>query len=116
MLIQLILVSVLLVALVTVLHQRSLGKIFRAVSGALILVACYVITFPSVTNRIAALAGVGRGADLIIYLCMAVGAYLLMLLYIRLKKNELNLARLVQHLALETHRLEKLETGDNHSE
>src|SRR5690242_4879793 len=101
MLIQLALISVFLLLLVRVLHQRTIGKTFRGAAGGLILLACCVVTFPNITNRVAAIAGVGRGADLIIYLCMATGAYLLTALYIRLKKNELNTAKLVQRLALE---------------
>jgi hypothetical protein len=109
MLIQLALLSIFLVLFLRILQQRSLGRIFRIVCAALILVACYIVAFPTVTNRVAAVAGVGRGADLIIYLCMAVGAYLMTTFYIRLKKNELSAARLVQCLAIETHRLEELE-------
>ena|SRR6185437_4140025 len=109
MLIQLALISVFLLLLVRVFRQRTMGKIVRGVFGGLILLACYVVTFPNVTNRVAAIAGVGRGADLIIYLCIATGAYLLTTLYIRLRKNELNTAKLVQRLALEAHRIEQLE-------
>jgi len=110
MLIQLALISLFLLLLVRVLRQRTMGKIFRGASAVLILLACYVVAFPNVTNRVAAIAGVGRGADLIIYLCMAASAYLLTTLYIRLRKNELNTAKLVQRLALEEHRIEQLES------
>jgi small membrane protein len=109
MFIQLALISIFLALFLKILRQRSLGKIFRIVCAALVLVACCIVAFPSVANRVAAVAGVGRGADLIMYLCMAVGAYLMIVLYIRLKRNELSAARLVQRLAIETHRLEELE-------
>ena len=97
-----------LLLLARVLRQQMVAKIFKGVSAGLILVACYVITFPNITNKVAAIAGVGRGADLIIYLCIATGAYLLTTLYLRVRKNELNTAKLVQRLALEAHRIEEL--------
>lgn len=109
MLIQFALIPVFLLLLARVLRQRTIGKIFRGVSAGLTLLACYVVAFPNVTNGVAAIAGVGRGADLIIYLCIATGAYLLTTLYIRLRKNELNMAKLVQRLALDARRIEELE-------
>jgi len=109
MLIQVALISVFLLLLVRIFRQRTMGKIFRGASAGLILLACYVVAFPNVTNGVAAIAGVGRGADLIIYLCMATGAYLLTTLYIRLRKNELNTAKLVQRHALDARRIEELE-------
>lgn len=109
MLIQLALISVFLLLLVRVFRQRTTGTVFRAASAIFILLACYVVAFPNLTNKVAAIAGVGRGADLIIYLCIATGAYLLTTLYIRLRRNELNTAKLVQRVALEEHRIEQLE-------
>ena len=106
MLIQIVLIVVFLVLLFAILQQRALGRIFKMISILLLLVATYVVIFPHVTNRVAAFAGVGRGADLIIYLCMAVGACLLTVLYIRLKSAELRIARLVQRLAIEKRRIE----------
>ena len=109
MLIQAVLISVFLLLLVRVFRQRTMGKIFRGASAGVILLACYIVAFPNVTNGVAAIAGVGRGADLMIYLCVSTGAYLLTTLYIRLRKNELNTAKLVQRLALEARRIEQLE-------
>ncbi len=109
MLIQVVLISVFLLLLVMIFRQRTMGKIFRGVSAGLIFLACYVVAFPNVTNGVAAIAGVGRGVDLTIYLCLSTGAYLLTVLYIRLRRNELNTAKLVQRLALEAHRIEQLE-------
>lgn len=113
MLIQIILIAVFLMLLIGILQQRALGRIFKAISIPLLLIATYVVIFPNVTNRVAALAGVGRGADLIIYLCLAVGACLLTVLYIHLKGNELRIARLVQRLAIEKRRVEELTTQVN---
>jgi hypothetical protein len=109
MFIQLILVSVFLLLLIRISRQRSTGKIFKGVASLVIAVACSVVIFPAVTNRIAAIVGVGRGADLIIYLCLAVGAYLMTIVYLQVRRNELQIAKLVQRLAIDSNRLENLE-------
>jgi hypothetical protein len=108
MLIQFVLLLVFLFLLLRVFQQRSLGLVFRIVAIALILLASYVVIYPSFANRVARFAGVERGADLIIYLCMAVGAYILTIFYTRLKENDLRIARLIQRLAIEKHHVEEL--------
>ncbi|MGH9437104.1 MAG: DUF2304 family protein [Terriglobia bacterium] len=108
MVIQVVLIAVFLLLLLRIFQQRALGPVFRAVTVVLIGLASYVVIDPNAANRVAAFAGVGRGADLIIYICMAVGAYLLTVLYVRLKETDLRVARLVQRLAIEKHRVEEL--------
>lgn len=108
MLIQFILTFLFLLLLLSILQQRTLGLLFKTVSTILILVASYIVIFPEITNRVAKFAGVGRGADLIIYLCMAVGAYLLTMCCVRLKNTELRMARMIQRLAIDGWRLEQL--------
>ena len=108
MLIQVILLAVFLLLLLRILQQRTLGRLVRFLSLTAILLAAYVVIFPDVSNRVAKIAGVGRGADLIIYICMAVGAYLLTALYIRSKLMQLQIARLVQRLAIEKRHIEDL--------
>ena len=108
MVIQLVLTFVFLLLLLSILQQRTLGLIFKTISVIVILIASYVVIFPAVTTRVAHFAGVGRGADLIIYICMAVGAYLLTMCYVRLKNTELRIARLIQHLAIDKRNLEDL--------
>jgi len=109
MLIQLILISVFLVLLARVIRHGTAGKLFRGTVAALIILACYVVVVPSVANKAASFAGVGRGADLIMYICMAGGAYLATVFYLRMRQNELNMARMVQELALEMQRIETIE-------
>ncbi|MBV8569924.1 MAG: DUF2304 domain-containing protein [Acidobacteriaceae bacterium] len=101
MLIQIVLTLVFLSLLLKIVQMHSVGVSFKAVSIILLLAAIYVVLFPEIINRVARIAGVGRGADLMFYLCMAVGVYLLTLLYLRLKDTELRMARLVQHIAVE---------------
>lgn len=108
MVIQVILIAVFLLLLLRIFQHRSLGPIFRAIAVILILLASYVVIDPNAANRVAEFAGVGRGADLIIYICMAVGAYLLTVLYVRTRETDLHIARLVQRLAIEKRRVEEL--------
>jgi hypothetical protein len=108
MLIQIILMLVFLLLLLRILRQRTLGIVFKIVSMLLVALASYVVLFPDVSNRVARFAGVGRGADLIIYICMTVGAYILIVLYMHVKSNELRIARLVQRLAIEKRHIEDL--------
>ena len=113
MLVQYVLTSVFLLLLLRILQQRTAGRPFKVFSTVVILTALYIVMFPDVTNRVARFAGVGRGADLTIYLSMAVGGYLLTICYLRLKDTELRIARLVQHLAIEAHRSEAATTQRN---
>ncbi len=113
MLIQIILMLVFLLLLLRILRQRTLGVVFKIVSFFLVALASYVVLFPDVSNRVARFAGVGRGADLIIYICLAVGAYILIILYMHVKSNELRIARLVQRLAIEKRHIEDLTSRFN---
>jgi small membrane protein len=109
MIIQIILLLVFAALLLRIVTQRAIPKFLRAACSAVILLACYVVAFPTVTNTVAAFAGVGRGADLILYLSMASVAFLIASLYIRSKKNEIRTAKLVQQLALQNYRVQQLE-------
>lgn len=113
MIIQVILLALFLLLLLRILQQRTLALIFRIVSVILILLASYVVMVPNLANRVAKFAGVGRGADLIIYICIALGAYLGTILYLRSKETDLRIARLVQRLAIEKHRVEELTSQVN---
>lgn len=108
MVIQIFLIAVFLLLLLRVFQHRALGPVFRAVAVILILLASYVVIDPSAANSVAAFFGVGRGADLIIYICMAVGAYLFTVLYVHTRETDLRVARLVQRLAIAKHHVEEL--------
>jgi small membrane protein len=109
MIIQIILLTVFAALLLRIVTQRTISKFLRAACSVIVLLACYVVAFPSVTNAIAAVVGVGRGADLILYLSMASVTFLIASLYIRSKKDEIRTAKLVQQLALQNHRVQQLE-------
>lgn len=58
------------------------------------------VWFPEATTRMARLIGVGRGADAILYLSIALLSYLVFRLYVLLDRQEQALTRLVSELAL----------------
>lgn len=73
-------------------------------SGLFWIVAwCAVIVVfwqPEVASYLAARAGIGRGADLVIYSAILVVAYLLYRFYIRIERMERNITTLTRELAL----------------
>jgi hypothetical protein len=71
--------------------------LFWAVVWSAGLVAVW---FPETTTRMARLIGVGRGADAILYLSIALLSYLVFRLYILLDRQEQAITRLVTELAL----------------
>ncbi|MGH7572005.1 MAG: DUF2304 domain-containing protein [Gemmatimonadota bacterium] len=73
--------------------------------GALLWVAVWTlgllaVWFPAATTRMARLIGVGRGADAILYLSIALLSYLVFRLYVLLDRQEQAITRLVSQLAL----------------
>lgn len=58
------------------------------------------VWFPQGTTRFAQLIGVGRGADAILYLSIALLSYLVFRLYVLLDRQEQAMTRLVSELAL----------------
>lgn len=62
--------------------------------------ATIMVLFPGITSNIAQTMGIGRGADVIIYLSITILFYLVFRLYIYLEDIKHNLTELVQKLAL----------------
>ena len=59
-----------------------------------------VILFPDITMVFAQLLGIGRGADIVIYLSMILILYLLFKVGIRLERMDREITQIVRHLAL----------------
>ena len=59
-----------------------------------------VVIFPDLTSRLAALLGVGRGADLAIYLSTILVFYLIFRLMVSLDKIDQDVTKIVSALAL----------------
>lgn len=63
--------------------------------------AVFFILFPDKTNVIAHKLGVGRGADLLFYICILLFAFIIMKLFARIKRLEKQLTDLTRKTAIE---------------
>ncbi len=61
----------------------------------------FFVLFPNITNKMAHLVGVGRGADLIFYLAILFLFFLLLKLYSRLRKVEQKFTEFVRNKSIE---------------
>ncbi|MFH2019837.1 MAG: DUF2304 family protein [archaeon] len=59
-----------------------------------------VVFFPSLTSRLAEFIGVGRGADVILYISIAMIFYLIFRLYVKLEETEREITLLVREIAI----------------
>lgn len=60
-----------------------------------------VVLLPKTTDLLAARVGIGRGADLVVYVMLVVLLYVVFRLVMRLQSIERDITRLVRHQALE---------------
>jgi len=103
MLIQFILVPIIVVIIAVLFVRYRSGDLnFQQLAAWLILWvgAAAVISLPELASRLADIAGVQRGADLVIYVSVVVIFYLLFRLLVRLEKIERDLTTIVSHLAI----------------
>lgn len=70
-----------------------LWLLFWVASGA-------VVAAPEITTRIAALVGVGRGADLALYLAVLGLYYLLFRVMVKLERVEKDISKIVEEVAI----------------
>ena len=99
-LIQFILVAAIVgIALLAVLSLRS-RRISRWIALALAIAGVVFVMRPDATNRIAHLLGVGRGADLMMYIFLVATVYALMQLYARVRTLDGQITQLSRALAI----------------
>ncbi|MFA5047537.1 MAG: DUF2304 domain-containing protein [Patescibacteria group bacterium] len=67
---------------------------------AIWVLAAVIVVFPELTSFIASRVGIGRGADLVVYLSIIFIFYLLFRLLLRLERIEKNITQITSHLAL----------------
>ena len=95
------LLMVLLGLLVVACFRGLRSRLFhRLILLGLALTATVLIVVPDLSTRIAELAGVGRGVDLIMYLGFVGVAFALVVLYTRLRATEQRLTEVVRSIAL----------------
>ena len=84
-------------------RQRQSGKM--SILGFVVwfllwLVVLIVFWQPETTTYLANWLGIGRGADLAVYLSILVIFYLIFRIYVRIEKMEKDITKVVRHVAL----------------
>lgn len=82
-------------------HSRLVGFSLIVIS----LVGTFFVWFPVVADRMAALAGVTRGADLVLYCYSATSFVLLLNLALKQRELQQSITGLARHISLSTARL-----------
>jgi hypothetical protein len=103
-LIQVLIVAFALFAVVRAIRQFRGGHL--PVGGLLFWVAFWILVsvitlLPQTTSIVAAMVGVGRGADLVIYASLIVLFYLVFRVFVKIEDTEREITKLVRKIALE---------------
>jgi len=98
-------IQVLLILGISLLAIYYLLRLKRSLVDLLLMIvligaAIIFILWPDLTNTIAHFLGVGRGADLVYYVCILLFSFALMKLYSRMRKLEQQFTKLVREDAL----------------
>jgi hypothetical protein len=104
LIIQILIAAFSVFAIERTVRQYRQGRLPRVLFAFWILfwfVAAVVAVLPQTTQFAADIAGVGRGADLVIYLSLIALFYLAFRLYVKIEESERQITRLVRKLALE---------------
>jgi small membrane protein len=67
----------------------------------ILLSGIFFAFFPEMTNKLAHLMGIGRGADLIMYLAILGFAYMILILYSKVKTLEYHLVSIIRKQSLD---------------
>jgi small membrane protein len=99
--IQPILIALLLVA--AAFHFKGVASrlLSRILIVTFVLLGAIFVVNPEWTNRIARLVGVGRGADLVLYLLFPTTITMFLYLYRKNRETQEKLTGLVRHIALQ---------------
>ncbi len=81
--------------------QKQVSKYWVVVWSVLWLVVAGVALMPQATDRVAAFAGVGRGADLLVYLAVTFLLYAVLRLMLRQQKMSEEITELVRKIAID---------------
>jgi hypothetical protein len=99
-------IQVLLITGVLIIFLYYTFRLRNALLDMLVLIlftglAIFFILFPEYTNKIAAKLGVGRGADLLFYICILFFLFIVLKLFARIRRLERTLTDLVRKQAKE---------------
>jgi hypothetical protein len=100
MTIQIFLTALLATVAVMVALQRSTSCVLRLAVLAVVATGLYFVWAPDQTTRLAAALGVGRGADLVLYLWVVITLALIVFLYLKIVQLSRRLTELTRAQAL----------------
>lgn len=60
-----------------------------------------IVLLPETTSFLARYLGVGRGVDLVTYLAVIIIFYIIFHLFVRLRRMEQNITKIIRHIAIE---------------
>jgi len=100
MIIQLILSAGLSACLFYVVSLGRSSPWIRLGLFAVVMAGYIFIWFPDTTNMLAALVGIGRGADLVMYVWIVLNLFLILRLHIKLREQAEAVTRLARRMAL----------------
>lgn len=98
--IQILLIGALLVLLGLYLRFFQHKPFRRFLLAGVMLTGLVFVVFPELTNKLASMVGVGRGADLLLYVGVILVGFLFLHVYSRLKRIEASLTEVVRNQAL----------------
>jgi len=104
MLLQIIITILVILILSVIVNKKSQSKI--SLSQAVIwtilwLIILLVFWYPELASYLATALGIGRGADLIIYLAVLAIFYMIFRMYLRLDKFNSDLTKVVRQVGLD---------------
>jgi hypothetical protein len=100
MIIQLLLMAGLLVALFYAFLQRRKARFVSVLIASVSLVGIYFVLQPEQASRVAHFVGVGRGADLIVYLWIVLTLIVCLNLQLKILRLQENLTALARRIAI----------------
>jgi hypothetical protein len=98
--IQIFLTALLATVAVMVVLQRSTSRFLRIAVLVVVAIGLYFVWAPDQTTRLAAALGVGRGADLVLYLWVVITLALIVFLYLKIVQLSRRLTELTRAQAL----------------
>ncbi len=94
----LVLFSLLTIAFASLIFRSRLW--YRLLAVFLFLTALFFVLFPDITNVIAHYLGVGRGADLLLYVTVFACIHTFLLLYMKIRKLERKATEQIRSIAM----------------
>jgi len=99
-LIQVILLLSLIIIAISYFRWFRSAVFDKILIAAIFFAGMLFVIFPDFTTKISSFLGVGRGADLLFYMAIVSFSYLIMLLYSKIRKLEIQLTELLRSQAL----------------